>query len=145
MYHGEVNVAQDDLNSFLAVAEELQLTNKANSAATPELSSKVQLVAPPCMKDSGGPPMKRLRKFSPSRTKPEDDNNEDIKELSVKVNPDISTSEEAVNLAEVYDKAYGDDRSAGLDGDDRSAGLDGDGGDDDPMAGGSSEGAKDTH
>ena len=28
MYHGEVNVAQDDLNSFLAVAEELKVKGK---------------------------------------------------------------------------------------------------------------------
>ena len=29
MYHGEVNVAQDDLNSFLAVAEELKVKGKS--------------------------------------------------------------------------------------------------------------------
>jgi len=28
MYHGEVNVAQDDLNSFLAVAEELKVKGR---------------------------------------------------------------------------------------------------------------------
>ena len=143
MYHGEVNVAQDDLNSFLAVAEELQikgLTNKdqADSAATPGPSSKARPIAPPRIKDSGGPPPKRLRKMSPPRTKPENDDDDDIKEVSVKVDPDVSTVDEAVNPdEEAYDEAYGD-----YYGDDGSGGLEGDGGDDDPTAGGSSEGAK---
>ena len=32
MYHGEVNVAQDDLNSFLAVAEELRVKGNLSVA-----------------------------------------------------------------------------------------------------------------
>ena len=32
MYHGEVNVAQDDLNSFLAVAEELRVKGNVSVA-----------------------------------------------------------------------------------------------------------------
>merc|ERR1712096_589869 len=39
MYHGEVNVAQEELNSFLAVAEDLMvkgLTQNSNSAAKPK-------------------------------------------------------------------------------------------------------------
>jgi len=39
MYHGEVNVAQEELNSFLAVAEELQVKGltQSNSAPAPSL------------------------------------------------------------------------------------------------------------
>jgi hypothetical protein len=31
MYHGEVNVAQDDLNSFLQVAEDLRVKGKSRN------------------------------------------------------------------------------------------------------------------
>ena len=51
MYHGEVNVAQEELNTFLAVAEDLQVKgltqndkdcNNPSEASKPESKSKVQ-------------------------------------------------------------------------------------------------------
>ena len=56
MYHGEVNVAQEELNSFLAVAEELKvkgLTQNGSSSSsksnttTPSPSASFQRPAPP--------------------------------------------------------------------------------------------------
>ena len=45
MYHGEVNVAQEELNSFLAVAEELQvkgLTQNSPENESPQESGKTK-------------------------------------------------------------------------------------------------------
>ena len=153
MYHGEVNVAQDDLNSFLAVAEELQikgLTNKEQSDASTSKSRPT----PGRMKDTGGPPAKRLRKLSPGRsqaimpTKTEtatviDDDDDEVKEVNVKLDPDAGAmmsaeGEEAVNPDEEgFDESYGD-----YYGDDGSGGMEGDGTEEDPTAGGSADGAK---
>jgi len=43
MYHGEVNVAQEELNSFLAVAEDLKVKGltQNNSSSNPNLSPKI--------------------------------------------------------------------------------------------------------
>ena len=43
MYHGEVNVAQDDLNSFLQVAEDLRVKGRFQSDATQGFSLLVFL------------------------------------------------------------------------------------------------------
>ena len=160
MYHGEVNVAQDDLNSFLAVAEELQikgLTNKdqSESAAGGSGSTSRSRPTPVRMKDSGGPPPKRLRKSSPGRSSavvaPKTevatviDDDDEIKEVNVKVDPDVAAAmaagndnDEAVNPDEEgFDDSYGD-----YYGDDGSGGMEGDGTEDDPTAGGSADGAK---
>merc|ERR1712106_123094 len=46
MYHGEVNVAQEELNSFLSVAEDLQVKgltqNKSSSQASPQQQKQEQ-------------------------------------------------------------------------------------------------------
>merc|ERR1712110_1336438 len=86
IYNGEVNVAQEELNSFLAVAEELQikgLTNRdSNSSSTNNASSESPLGqssstsgAAPRKSSSGGsgaaqsqehPPVKKIRRSSPA-------------------------------------------------------------------------------
>jgi len=40
MYHGEVNIAQDELNSFLAVAEDLQVKGLTQNGGTPSSNPK---------------------------------------------------------------------------------------------------------
>ncbi|XP_023339247.1 protein tramtrack, beta isoform isoform X25 [Eurytemora carolleeae] len=87
MYHGEVNVAQDELNSFLAVAEELRVkgltqNNGSQSAKGREPVSKspppIKSNARPSERDSGPPP-KRPRPTPPTQITPPDD--DDIQEV----------------------------------------------------------------
>jgi len=76
MYHGEVNVAQEELNSFLAVAEDLKVKgltqnqsaatqksrNENNSTAKPHAASKLN----PKASEWEAPPQKRTRPSTPS-------------------------------------------------------------------------------
>jgi hypothetical protein len=86
MYQGEVNVAQEELNSFLAVAEDLRVKgltqNNSGSASdhTPKQrapSPKMSRPAPPPERDPVPPP-KRPRPAPPSQTYQDDD---DIQEV----------------------------------------------------------------
>jgi len=64
MYHGEVNVAQEELNSFLAVAEDLKVKGLTqNSSETQKSSSNVQSADPP-------KPRARDRPVQPEPTPP---------------------------------------------------------------------------
>jgi len=62
MYHGEVNVAQEDLNSFLAVAEELQIKGLTNKEGEPT-KKPIKRTG-----DGGAPAIKRPRRSSPAPT-----------------------------------------------------------------------------
>jgi len=63
MYHGEVNVTQDDLNGFLAVAEELKVKgltqNEQNNPGERSKHTPKTVREPPDIKDP--PPMKKVR------------------------------------------------------------------------------------
>jgi len=91
MYHGEVNVAQEELNSFLAVAEDLRVKGLTQNQSGNQVSKKESfpqnhssLVKPsfkPSEKDYTQPPIKRPRPappMPPNVTHVEDD---DIQEV----------------------------------------------------------------
>jgi hypothetical protein len=97
MYHGEVNVAQEELNSFLAVAEELRvkgLTQNNQSGGSSQQSKKESYPSAPRPASSHlaprlpdpVPPPKKPRPAAPSYAAHHDD--DDIQELpTVKTEP----------------------------------------------------------
>ena len=62
MYHGEVNVAQEDLNSFLSVAEELKVKGLTQDQSVKGGATK----EPPNRSAPAPPPSSRPRPSSPS-------------------------------------------------------------------------------
>jgi len=96
MYHGEVNVAQEELNSFLAVAEDLKVKGltQNNSTTTEESKSLNSVVKQPRLRnppDESQIPMKKPRPAPhpiPSPA-PAYHQSEDIQEvLPVKIEPE---------------------------------------------------------
>lgn len=69
MYMGEVNVAQEELNSFLSVAEELRVKgltqNNADAATSHSKSEKSGRVRDPPPEREQGPPPKKSRPAPP--------------------------------------------------------------------------------
>jgi len=84
MYHGEVNVAQEELNSFLAVAEDLQvkgLTQNSQSApqkTMPSIPFPKQNPRPPPDRDPVPPPKRAPR---PLAAIPANNHDDDIQEV----------------------------------------------------------------
>jgi len=82
MYHGEVNVAQEDLNTFLAVAEDLQvkgltqnntekISNHSNTPKSPEKVDRIETLPTP----------KRFKPSIPTQHKPVIQQEDDIQEV----------------------------------------------------------------
>jgi len=123
MYQGEVNVAQDELNSFLAVAEELRVKGLTQGEGTQETAK--QRSPPP---RDPVPPPKRPRPAppppAPARTqqqqqvyRPQEQREEEVQEVqevqTVKAEPREQQSyqenhESAVALEDGYQEEYGD-------------------------------------
>jgi len=135
MYHGEVNVAQDSLNNFLAVAEELAvkgLTTDSKPAGTDTpakkavVSQKQKRSLPPGS-SSSTPQAAKKPKPSQSTTPSEDieiePHLEDVDIKSIKAEPEPSGSgsggpggsHAAMVEADLGDESYG---ASGADGDD---------------------------
>jgi len=75
MYHGEVNVAQEELNSFLAVAEELKVKGltqnnseggKSARGPSSDVSKSTRIREPPPEREMPLPPPKRPRPPAPA-------------------------------------------------------------------------------
>jgi len=101
MYHGEVNVAQEELNSFLSVAEELQVKgltqniSPSNSTPKPEPpSNPVPRPRPPPRAPEAVPAPRRPRPEAPPASQPPqpDDIQEIIPVPVVKIEPQPSAA-----------------------------------------------------
>eukprot|EP00092_Neocalanus_flemingeri_P037160 GFUD01040449.1.p1 GENE.GFUD01040449.1~~GFUD01040449.1.p1 ORF type:complete len:350 (-),score=96.93 GFUD01040449.1:265-1314(-) len=69
MYHGEVNVAQEELNSFLAVAEELKVKGLTQNGSGPNKPGDQQNRKPPAPPPAA-PPKRSYQPPTPAKTAP---------------------------------------------------------------------------
>jgi len=101
MYHGEVNVAQEELNSFLAVAEDLKVKGLTqNNSTTTEESKSLNSVAKPRLRnplDESQIPMKKPRPAPPPIPSPAPayHHSEDIQEVvpvKIELEPAVPSS-----------------------------------------------------
>merc|ERR1712154_341584 len=91
MYHGEVNVAQDELNSFLAVAEDLRVKGLTQNQGGPSARTKETYPTPkpqdiPKVRaPDPAPPPKRSRPAPPVSYSQDDDDIQEV--VPVKTEP----------------------------------------------------------
>ena len=147
MYHGEVNVAQEDLNSFLAVAEELKVKGltqgdqRGSSSAAPSKAPSYSNPLPPPRQSTRPPereplppPQKRPRPTFP-REEEEQQREEEVQEvvmpsqvksepMSQAINPVVEMGYEEEQY-EDYSQEYGQETGQGYEGGVLSGGAEG--------------------
>ena len=122
MYHGEVNVAQEELNSFLAVAEELQVKgltqNNSDQGEKPTKQRSYPAATPPATQVEN--PTKPTRTVSPPLKKPvyqEPQYEDDIQEVipvvktepeQVSYTPSTQPASASIEVASMQE-SYGED------------------------------------
>ena len=127
MYQGEVNVAQEELNSFLAVAEDLRVKGLTQSTEEPGKRGEVppprDPVPPPKRPRPAPPPMSApspRQTYNPHQRQEEEVEVQEIEEVqTVKAEPReqqnyqenqsyVENHESAVALEDAYQEEYGD-------------------------------------
>ena len=89
MYHGEVNVAQEDLNSFLSVAEELRvkgLTQGQSGKGGGSRETTIRNAPPPSSRPRPTSPSLPAKKARPAPCAAEDDKIQEVKIEPVQLN-----------------------------------------------------------
>ena len=119
MYHGEVNVAQEELNSFLAVAEDLQVKGLTQNSSDPDIQPGKQKEAqeekPPRQPIHASPPPPIVVKVVEPVFLEQDDDDMQVMPM-VKTEPEqISfTSTEVTTMQESYNMDKGDDYAGAM-------------------------------
>jgi len=153
MYHGEVNVAQEDLNSFLAVAEDMKVKGltQNNQTTSSKSSSQSSYTAPqhtasrhkpsphPPEREPAPPPPKRPGRPPTFLTRDEPRAEEEVHEVEmpsqVKSEPITQAIQPLVEMGyeeegfEEYGQEYGQDGGQGYDAGGLTVGADGNKGD----------------
>jgi len=149
MYHGEVNVAQEDLNSFLAVAEDMKVKGltQNNQTSSSKSSSQSAYTAPqhtasrhkpsphPPEREPAPPPPKRPGRPPTFLTRDEPRVEEEVQEVDmpsqVKSEPITQAIQPLVEMGyeeegfEEYGQEYGQDGGQGYDAGGLTVGADG--------------------
>merc|ERR1712241_1664619 len=139
MYHGEVNVAQDSLNNFLAVAEELAVkgltTDSQGSSNAPEARKKAvaKRKSLPQSHQSGADRSNSGGGSASKKAKNEDDDDDhgggdgiDIKRIKAEPEPSGSGAHQSSAMEDIGDDSYAGEEG-GQDFDDSLAGASGSG------------------
>ena len=117
MYHGEVKIAQNNLNNFLTLAEELQIKGLANRKQTQAVARTVAKTSRPSS-DNSGSPAKKIRKSLPKGSTLTsgkfESGNQLTTELNIKSEPkgfQLTSDKQVVESADDSYDAYNDDLS----------------------------------
>jgi len=122
MYHGEVNVAQEDLNTFLAIAEDLKVKGLTQHDTVKETSQEIADNGEKSERSStsaDSPSVDRKRSIkrpteAPLQKKPRDADAHDNDVVHIKSEPTFAAAESPSNAISIAEVSYGRDSSRAM-------------------------------